>query len=217
MCLVRLKALLNWAMARGLVRENPVRFVKSLNVAEDQREVSRALTPAEFEKLLKVTPSEERRLYYLLGGRLGLRWSEIRRLRWGDFDLQKGRVNLRAEATKARRTESLPLPADVEAALRAMGAGRRGPVFGSSPTLKTWKRDLERAEIPYETEAGQADRKCLRKTFGTHLALKGVDLRVAMRLMRHRDPALTATLYTDPMLLDMKGAVASLAAGVEEK
>ena len=37
-----------------------------------------------------------------------------------------------------------------------------------------------------------------------------MDFRVAVGLMRHSDPRLTQNVYTDPMLLDMKGAVDSL-------
>ena len=60
------------------------------------------------------------------------------------------------------------------------------------------------------------DRKSLRKTFGTHLAMAGVDLRVAVKLMRHSDPRLTMNVYTDPMLLDMKGAVEVLDAKLKK-
>lgn len=85
-----------------------------------------------------------------------------------------------------------------------------GRVFTSSPTHRTFQRDLTRAGIPYETERGQADRKSLRKTFGTHLAMAGVDFRLTVRLMRHSDPRLTQNVYTDPLLLDMRGAVERL-------
>jgi len=84
------------------------------------------------------------------------------------------------------------------------------------PTLRTFRRDLERTEIPYHTERGEVDRKSLRKTFGTHLAMAGVDLRVAVKLMRHSDPRLTMNVYTDPMLLDMKGAVEVLDAKLKK-
>jgi len=49
-----------------------------------------------------------------------------------------------------------------------------------------------------------------RHTFGTHLLNAGVPLRTALAAMRHSDPSLTANVYTDPKLLDMAGAVASL-------
>jgi integrase len=45
---------------------------------------------------------------------------------------------------------------------------------------------------------------------GTHLSKAGVPLRTAQAAMRHSDPSLTANVYTDPKLLDVAGAVASL-------
>lgn len=50
----------------------------------------------------------------------------------------------------------------------------------------------------------------LRHTFGTHLSKAGVTLQTAQAAMRHSDPSLTANVYTDPKLLDVAGAGASL-------
>lgn len=58
------------------------------------------------------------------------------------------------------------------------------------------------------------DQKSLRTTFGTHLALAGVDFRVAVKMMRHKDPRLTMNVYTDPVLLDMKNAANMLASNM---
>lgn len=209
--LARIKGLLNWAVDRGLLERNMLGVIRTLREEADRREVSRTLTPEEFESLIDATPSVERQVYYLLSGRCGLRWQEVRRVRWENIDLKRGWLHLEAWATKAGREEELLLAADVVGALRELGVRASGVVFRSSPTLRTFRRDLERAGIPYETERGQADRKSLRKTFGTHLAMAGVDLRVASWLMRHSDVRLTAKVYTDPMLLDMKGAVNRLA------
>jgi integrase len=55
-----------------------------------------------------------------------------------------------------------------------------------------------------------SDVHALRHTFGTHLSKAGVPLRTAQVAMRHGDPSLTANVYTDPKLLDVAGAVASL-------
>lgn len=54
------------------------------------------------------------------------------------------------------------------------------------------------------------DIHALGHTFGTHLSKAGVPLRTAQAAMRHSDPSLTANVYTDPKLLDVAGAVASL-------
>ena len=56
-----------------------------------------------------------------------------------------------------------------------------------------------------------ADFHALRKTFGTNSAKSGVPFRVAMELMRHSDPNLTAKTYTDAGMLPVWDAVAGLA------
>jgi integrase len=202
-------ALVNWCVKRGMMIENPLRVVDKLNERADRREVSRALIPEEFERLLRATPDEDRRLYYLMAGRTGLRWSEIRRLRWQDLDLQAGWIFLDAASTKAKRDDTLPIAPDL---LALLGERKKsmGPIFSSSPTRPTFQRDVARAGLQYDNARGQVDRKSLRKTFGTHLALAGVDFRLAVKLMRHTDPKLTQNIYTDPLLLDMQGAVKKL-------
>ncbi len=55
-----------------------------------------------------------------------------------------------------------------------------------------------------------ADIHALRHTFGTHLSAAGVNPRTAMAAMRHSRIELTMNYYTDPILLDVAGAVNSL-------
>ena len=50
-----------------------------------------------------------------------------------------------------------------------------------------------------------------RVTFATLMATAGVPLQTAQAAMRHSDPRLTANTYTDPHLLDVHGAVESIA------
>jgi membrane protease YdiL (CAAX protease family) len=54
------------------------------------------------------------------------------------------------------------------------------------------------------------DVHALRHAFGTHPSKAGIQLRSAQAEMRHSGPSLTANVYTDPKLLDVAGAVASL-------
>lgn len=54
------------------------------------------------------------------------------------------------------------------------------------------------------------DIHALRTTFCTHLAVAGVHPRVAQPSMRHSRMELTNQYYTDPILLDVAGAVNSL-------
>jgi integrase len=210
--LIRMKTFIKWAVSRGVLQSNPLDGMKTLPEAMDRREVSRALTPAEYRRLLEVPEDPHRRLYYLFAGRCGLRWGEISRLQHRDIDLSAGWLTVRAEVSKSRRDDEMPLPADVVNAYRLLGhdGTGTGTIFEVIPSMRQFRRDLEAAGIAYVTDRGKANRKCLRKTFGTHLALAHVDLQAAAKLMRHSDPKITMRLYTDPMLLDLRGAMESL-------
>ena len=205
----RLHAFLNFSIRRKMLAINPVSQIEKLNEDEDPREQSRALTFEEFERLLAATPDPIRRLYYLMAGRTGLRWSEIARLTWVCVDLEDGWIRLRAKGTKSKRGDDVPLSDELIEALKAvkpLDATATTPVFTTKPILRTLKKDLERAGIPYENEHGQVDRKSLRKMFCSHLQAMGVPLATAVKLMRHTDPRLTSRIYTDPQLLDLRGA-----------
>ncbi|MFO0493402.1 MAG: tyrosine-type recombinase/integrase, partial [bacterium] len=71
-------------------------------------------------------------------------------------------------------------------------------------------RDGKEVVIKTDDRGRTIDIHALRHTFGTHLSKAGVPLRTAQAAMRHSDPSLTANVYTDPKLLDVAEAVASL-------
>ena len=164
--------------------------------------------------------AKERRAFYLLAANTGLRWREVARLVWGDIDLDAGLVVVPAGQTKNGLQAELPLLAPMVDALREIrprNAQDSDKVFSGEPTLKTWKRDLRRAGIIGENDEDyidargrRLDRKCLRMSFCTWLKEEGVDLRDAQRLMRHSDPKLTATVYTDLRLQDLRTAAEKL-------
>jgi len=163
---------------------------------------------------------KERRAFYLLAANTGLRWWEAARLRWGDIDLDIGLVIVPAGQTNNRLQAELPLIATVVDALREIrpeNVHDSDKVFSDQPTLKTWKHDLQRAGLSraggegYRDERGrQLDRKCLRMSFCTWLKEAGVDLRDAHALMRHSDPRLTSSVYTDIRLRDLRDAVGKI-------
>ncbi len=72
------------------------------------------------------------------------------------------------------------------------------------------QRDGKEVVVKTDDRGRTIDIHALRHTFGTHLSKAGVPLRTAQAAMRHSDPSLTANVYTDPKLLDVAGAVASL-------
>ena len=77
--------------------------------------------------------------------------------------------------------------------------------------LKILDRDLKKAGIPKTDERGRTlDVHALRTTFGTLLSKGGVAPRTAQAAMRHSDIRMTMETYTDPKLLDVRGALDAL-------
>src|SRR6476659_8520498 len=74
-------------------------------------------------------------------------------------------------------------------------------------------RDLKAAGIPKRDDRGRTvDVHAMRTTFGTLLSRTGTAPRTAQAAMRHSDIKLTMGVYTDPRLLDVRGAVEKLPA-----
>jgi integrase len=192
---------------------NPLACIERADESDKWRR-RRALTPEQLQKFLQVCG--ERPYVYLTAALSGLRRSELADLQWGDvlLDADSPHIRLRPLANKARREDVLPINAELLELLRSIrpeGATPATPVFASVPVMRTYKRDLAAAGIPYKDEQGrQADFHALRMAFGTYLQRAGVPIRTAMQLMRHSDIRLTAKVYTDPSLLDTAGAVAKL-------
>ena len=78
---------------------------------------------------------------------------------------------------------------------------------------KILNRDLRLAGIPKRDDRGRTlDVHALRHTFGTLLSKGGVAPRTAQAAMRHSKIDLTMNVYTDPKLLDVRGALDALPA-----
>ncbi len=154
----------------------------------------------------------KRAAVYLLAATSGLRRAELGRLRWGDVDLERGVVMLRAKTTKNREAAVIPIPGRTVSMLSSLRGRAKGTaaVFKTIPTIRTFYNDLAKAKVERESSAGILDFHALRVTFATLLALAGVPLVVAQRLMRHSDPRLTANVYTRIELHDKRAAVDKL-------
>lgn len=68
------------------------------------------------------------------------------------------------------------------------------------------------AFLKRDGRGGTLDVHALRTTFGTMLSKGGVAPRTAQAAMRHSDIRLTMGVYTDPKLLDVRGALDALPA-----
>jgi integrase len=193
---------------------DPLEGVQKADESRKRRE-KRALTLPELQALKNV--SGKRWVVYLMAALTGLRRSELKRLQWGDvhLDAEHPHIQLRASATKARRADAVPINPELLEALRAIRPADprdNQPVFASIPKYATYRKDVEvRAKIPWRDAQGRlASFHCLRKTFGTYLALADVPLRVAMDMMRVTAAKLLTGIYTDAKLFNTSAAAARL-------
>lgn len=156
-----------------------------------------------------------RRVVYAFAYYTGLRRSEIASLCWGDLNLSVvgPKFTILAEHAKNKERKTLPLQADLREMLEAyfVSCGTPGPAVKALRVphrLDAFYRDLKAAGISKVDERGKIlDFHCLRHSLGTRLASMNVPLPVAMDLMRHSDPKLTAKLYVDQAALPYAEAV----------
>jgi len=158
----------------------------------------------------------------------GSRWGETRLLTWGDVDLGKCLVVLRAENTKSRKQRAVPLSEGQVAELVRLRAlqervlGRlpnasdavflspEGARWGWPTTnpMRILDRLLDRAGIAkIDTEGRKLDIHALRTTCASRMARRGVPLAITQRWLGHSDPKLTAQHYTDLGVEDLRAAV----------
>jgi hypothetical protein len=147
----------------------------------------------------------------------GLRRKELASLTPRSFELSAKQpvVNVEAACSKHRKRDTLPLHPDLVRLLRTWLKGMAVDqlLFPGLDKKKTWlmvKKDLERAEIPYETPEGIADFHAAgRHTHVTELLRSGASLPEARQLARHSDVRMTMK-YTHIGLEDQARALAGL-------
>jgi len=183
------------------------------------------------------TVGRERALIYKTLVLTGLRKNELATLTVGQLDLTPGNSFLQLDAAdeKSREGNAVAIRDDLADDLRgwlsdklvsmqnaARGSGGPLPMRLSAGTplfdvpeglVRILDRDLRAAGIPKRDDRGRTvDVHAMRTTFGTMLSKTGTSPRTAQAAMRHSDIKLTMGVYTDPRLLDVRGAVEKLPA-----
>ncbi len=208
-----LASFMAWAMESRRAGENPVTAIRRQSEADPTRK-RRALTQDELRKLFEVTEPLGRRPYYATAYFAGLRRSEIKKLTWGDVDLERGVVVVREGKAKGR-VDELPLHDELRAQLLATRPEKPHPatrVFATVPTNKARRKDFRLAGIVLLDDADRvADLHSLRSTLATDLARRGVAPQIAQKLLRHSTINLTMRHYTHLRLDDLAGGLGQLA------
>ncbi len=209
------RAFANWVDRRYEI-ENPLKRVEPIHVPLKHPEGPRAFTEDELARLFAVK-SKWTLLYRVLAF-TGLRISEARRLQWGDvrLDVEKPCLCLRAEHTKARRADWLPILSELAPHLKAHSSPLdkpTTPVFRHGlAKVSTLHRDMQRAGIKLVDEHDRAAGfHTFRRTFITLLQRRGVHPRVIMQLARHKSLRLTDWTYTDSTKLPLVEGLETLA------
>jgi hypothetical protein len=126
-------------------------------------------------------------------------------------------VTVRAEYSKRRREDTLPLRQSLATVLRAFLAMRL-PGALAFPTMPErqhvadmFRPDLEVAGVVYRDDAGRVvDFHALRHTFISNLARGGVHPKVAQTLARHSTITLTMDRYSHTLVGEQADALAAL-------
>ncbi|OWK44031.1 tyrosine-type recombinase/integrase [Fimbriiglobus ruber] len=209
----------------------PLSDARTVRRGKRKGEASADLRPATVARLEAV--GRERALIYKTLLLTGLRRNELRTLTVGQLDLTPKAAFLQLNAGDEKNGEGnvVAIRDDLAADLSHWLANKldvyqskenrkpiptrlppETPVFTVPTGLRLiLDRDLRAAGIPKRDDRGRTiDVHAMRTTFGTLLSRAGVAPRTAQAAMRHSDLKLTMGVYTDPRLLDVRGAVEKL-------
>jgi integrase len=204
-------------LAAGRIQGNPFAALQLANAETDRRRVRRAISVAEFARLIEAAgrsaesvkglSGADRRACYVLAAYTGLRASALAQLTPEAFtwagDLPTA-VYSSARLQKNRSAHGVPLAEsagrELASWLRSRPAGQ--PLFGrrrrwSERAAEMLACDLGAAGIPVADATGAVfDFHSLRLQFGYLLASSGVPLVAAQQLLDHSTPTLTANIYS---------------------
>jgi integrase len=228
--LVVLKSFLKWCEQSGFIDAIPIRGLKPIECNTRRTFERRALTREELDRLVAATVAnplhrgemsgEDRACLYLVAAFTGFRVRELASLTPDSFKLDQSPpvIVLHGRSAKNRKSVSQPFQPDLverfTAWLSSKPAGApvwTGYAWHRGKSNRMLRTDLRHAGIA-ETDADgrRVDFHALRTTFATMLAVAGVSIQSAQRLMRHSDPRLTMTFYTRLDLDHLAGEVAKL-------
>ncbi len=179
--LALLKTMFNWGVAKKLLAANPVKGIKKFSEKDTARD--RVLSAGEEKKLFaELTPRI--RLFVLFLLHTGLRYREALSLPWANVDLIRRRVKV--EKTKGKRARFIPINSVMLDVLTKLRDTKKGPeVFPFKSVRTGFENACKRAGIDDLTFHD------LRRTFGTRLLERGVDIVTISKLYGHSSVLVT--------------------------
>ena len=208
--LEQLKSLLDVA------RERPLREKLMVRRGPNKGKLVAKVGPATRDKLER--QGKLRVLLYRMAFYTGLRRNELRSMQVCHLLLKRAdpKAALPGSITKNKQAANLPLRPDLASDLRewieSEGLAASDKVFPvGRDVAKHLKRDMRAAGIPVVDDRGRIfDFHALRKCTATYLNKSGVPITTAKEMLRHSTVELTAGVYNDGDLHDLRGAVEHL-------
>jgi integrase/recombinase XerD len=201
-----------WLTLEKRIKTDPCAQIRAPKVP---RSVPRAMPADDIDRLLAVLPDARARLIIALMLRMGLRRGEVISVQVGDYDPAARTMSVTG---KGGHTRLLPVPTDVEHAIRDYLAGRRwvaGPLIqredghgGLSDArvgqlVRAW---MEQAGVKRHPGDGRAAHS-LRHTMATNLVEVEPDLRVVQGALGHRSLTSTQIYLATADLPKMRAAM----------
>ena len=204
--LALLKTMFNWGAVEQLLAVSPVKEIKKYSEKDTARD--RVLSAGE-EKKLFAELAPRIRLFVLFLLHTGLRYREALNLPWASIDLVRRRVKV--EKTKAKRARFIPINSVLLDLLVKLRDTKKGAeVFPFKSVRTGFKNACERAGIDDLTFHD------LRRTFGTRLLERGVDIVTISKLYGHSSVLVTQNYLHPSDELSIE-AVEKLAETLEER
>ena len=205
---------LNWLERGERIKFNPLKNVGKVDERGQKKRKRRAFTDEELRKLM--VGSGERGLIYFTAARTGLRWDELRQLKWNEVKLEAATpiIIVREETAKNKTEEPVCLVTEIVEALKAHRPGKwssTGLVFPQGiPRNRRLQKDAQANGIVYQDEQGRyADFHSLRYTFATFMHRNGMPANFVRKQMRHKTLRQTDG-YTDEMQLPIYESIKNL-------
>ena len=195
-----LRAFFNYFVEHNFISESPMKKMKHPKVKTKK---IRFLTEDEIERLMAVVDDENYRDLILMYLHTGARREELlkERLSWKDVDFERETVTLTGKGNKSRTI----------------------PLNETAYEIMYRRRFVENREIPFEqnyeymfkkiakyyiaADIKDANIHVLRKTFGSTLAQKKLDIFTISKLMGHSSVRVTESHYSELLDKDLREGV----------
>jgi len=202
-----LKRMFNIAMTWGYAQSNPVRKVRMYSEAEARRD--RVLNHEEELRLLDSSKKKLRQII-IFALNTGMRRGEILNLKWEDIDFEERTILIKK--SKSGKPRKVPINSRLFEELIKWKEENKNShfLFTSSRTGKPFKTIRKSWESACKKAKIQKLRfHDLRRTFGSRLALAGVDLNRIKELLGHASIK-TTEIYLHADSKDIHNAVEAL-------